>query len=504
MLDYRHNHRVFVTVSCIDLLINNPDFIMSHHVLVVDNDPLQCRSAELSIRQMPLYDVTTLTSGLDAIELLKSTKGTFIDLVLLDLSMPEIDGMEVLRAIKPLRPDLPVIIYTAHGDVKRSVEALKEGAADFVEKQDGPERLKVSIENVLRMHSLEEEVDRLKRVTSGQARFSDITGASEEIRQAKMVAERAAKSNITVLIKGESGVGKELFARAIHGESKRSGKPFIPVNCGAIPENLVESVLFGHEKGAFTGALEKTIGKFREADGGTLFLDEVGELSLDVQVKLLRAIQEGEVEPVGSGKPVSIDVRLISATHRDLEEAVAEGNFREDLYYRLNVFPMTVPSLRERVEDIEALAEYFIDHIAAEENRKISGISQEAKKLLRSYSWPGNVRQLRNAVYRAVVLCDSEILGTDDFTHIIAAVDSYANSHRQPVHVRQPGGDYVIEMMDDREFRPLSEIEQEAISSALKFYEWKISTVARHLGIGRSTLYRKIQEYGLEESGEAA
>ncbi len=468
---------------------------MSIHVLVVDNDPIQSRTAELNLNKLG-YKVTACNSGAEAIGLLLGKKGDEINLVLLDLSMPEISGIDVLRKVTPHRPDIPIIIHTAHGDVQHAVEALQEGAVDFIEKQDGVERLKTCIENVIRINRLQHEVHRLKRSSDGQVHFSDITGSSDAIEKTKTLAERAAQSNIPVLIKGESGVGKELFASAIHGSSARSGKPFIAVNCAAIPENLVESVLFGHEKGSFTGAIEKTIGKFREADGGTLFLDEIGELRLDVQVKLLRALQENEVEPVGAGKPVKVSVRLISATNRNLKDEVAKGSFREDLYYRINVFPFTIPSLKERKGDIIELLEHFADIFSAQENKSIRGISDEATKILCQYSWPGNVRQLENAVYRAVVLCDGNMLGVDDFQHIISAMD---RTHKEAKNAAIPEDGFIALFDEKGEFKNLHDFEGELLQKALGHYKWKISEVSRRLNIGRSTLYRKIEEFGIVE-----
>ncbi len=487
---------------------------MSYHVLVVDNDPLQCRSAQLTIEKMLFYKVSTLTSGQDAIDFLTSDKGKEIDLLLLDLAMPGVDGMEVLKNIKPVRQELPVIIYTAHGDVDVAVKALKDGATDFVEKKDGPERLQVSIENVLRMKKLEGEVSRLRRSKEGQVIFSDIIGDSEAIRETKELATRAASSNIPILIRGASGVGKELFARAIHGNSERAGGPFIAVNCGAIPENLVESVLFGHEKGAFTGAVDKTIGKFREANGGTLFLDEVGELKMDIQVKLLRALQEGEVEPVGASKSEKVDIRLISATNRNLKDEVDSGNFREDLYYRLNVFPLMVPSLKERKEDIAPLLEYFTETIAIDEGKKLHGLTDKAIEMLSRFDWPGNVRQLENAVYRAVVLCDDDRLDVRDFAHVITPQNKEAVAELISEEDLQPVGSsdgqataqetpFSMGLLNpSNQFKSLADVESDVIRQALEYYNWHISQVAKKLKIGRSTLYRKMAEYNIKEPGQ--
>jgi DNA-binding NtrC family response regulator len=330
------------------------------------------------------------------------------------------------------------------------------------------------------------------------------------------LGERAAHSSIPVLIEGESGVGKELVARAIQGGSDRKGKPFVVVNCGAIPENLVESTLFGHEKGSFTGAIDKRIGKFQEADGGTLFLDEIGELPLDIQVKLLRALQEGEIDPVGGKRPVRVDIRLISATNQNLIELVKRGQFREDLFYRLNVFPIGIPPLRARREDIADLARRFAARFAAEEGRNIRGLTAEALSLLTTYDWPGNVRQLENTVFRAVVLADGDELTVAEFPQIAAHVEGFdvrvppAPALSPMVDVPREREILRVEIRDPNvlplvapngEMRKLDDLERETIRFALTHYRGQMSEIARRLGIGRSTLYRKMKEYGLEDSG---
>src|SRR5690606_12997365 len=281
---------------------------------------------------------------------------------------------------------------------------------DFFVKPASPERIVVGIRNALQMGDLSAEVDRLKKHVSARTTFDDLVGTSGPMRLVRRLGERAAQSSIPVLILGESGVGKEVIARAVHGASERAGKPFVAVNCGALPANLVESILFGHEKGAFTGAHDKHLGKFAEANGGTLFLDEIGELPLDMQVKLLRALQEGEIDPVGAKRAVKVDVRIVSATNRDLAEQVREGRFREDLFYRLNVFPIEAPALRERREDIPALVDHFIARFNVEEGKRVAGCTGETLALLCDFDWPGNVRQLENAVYRAIVLADAPFL----------------------------------------------------------------------------------------------
>jgi DNA-binding NtrC family response regulator len=416
-----------------------------------------------------------------------------------------------------------VIVQTAHGGIDNVVTAMRAGAADFVVKPVGAERLAVSLRNALATKALESEIRRIKRSHAGVLTFADIVTRSPRMQTVLRQAEKAAGSAIPVLIEGRSGVGKEMIARAIHGTGERRSKPFVAVNCGAIPENLVESILFGHEKGAFTGATDRHLGKFVEANGGTLFLDEVGELPAAAQVKLLRAIQEGEVEPVGARKPVKVDVRLISATNRDLIADVKDGRFREDLFYRLHVFPISVPSLAERAEDIGELARHFLARFAAEEGKRIGRLDASALALLCGYRWPGNVRQLENAVFRAVVLAEDDELRTVDFPQIAAL------THREPAQEAalvppqsQPGEAFVPRLVEDLgpasgsiapsppqsgttlllldahgEIRPLEEIETDVIRIAIAHYRGQMSEVARRLQIGRSTLYRKLDTLGL-------
>ena len=436
--------------------------------------------------------------------------------------MPDLDGMGVLARMRQRDIAVPAIVQTAHGSIEAVISAMRAGAIDFVVKPVGAERLQVSIKNALRVDALEDELRRATRRNAGELGFRDIVSRAESMARTVRLAERAAKSNIPVLIEGESGVGKELMARAIQGSSERRGKPFVTVNCGALPETLVESILFGHEKGSFTGATEKHVGKFAEANGGTLFLDEIGELSLDAQVKLLRALQEGEIDPVGSRRPVKVDVRVVSATNQDLIELVKAGRFREDLFYRLNVFPISLPPLRARACDVPDLAMRFLARFCAEEGKRIRGISAEALALLSAYDWPGNVRQLENAVFRAVVLADKDELTTAEFPQIAAQVEGFdvrippapppvandparsALSRPTAIETRDPLALRLIN--DSGDVRTLEEIEAESIRFALAHYRGQMSQVARKLGIGRSTLYRKMKDSGIAEDiiGDAA
>jgi DNA-binding NtrC family response regulator len=390
---------------------------MSCTILIVDDDPVQRRLLEALVRRFG-YAVETVESGELALARIEPAQTPPIDLMILDLVMPDLDGMAVLTRLKEAARKVPTIVQTAHGSIEAVISAMRAGALDFVVKPVGAERLQVSIKNALRVDALEDEIRRMNRQAGGSLSLRDLASKSEDMERVIRLGERSAKSNIPVLLEGESGVGKELIARAIQGASDRRGRPFVTVNCGALPENLIESILFGHEKGAFTGATEKHAGKFVEANGGTLFLDEIGELPLEAQVKLLRALQEGEVDPIGGKRPVKVDIRLISATNQNLIELVKRGVFREDLYYRLNVFPITVPPLRQRREDISDLARRFAARFAAEEGKRIRGLSAEALALLSTYNWPGNVRQLENAVFRAVVLADHDELTVAEFPQI--------------------------------------------------------------------------------------
>ena len=491
---------------------------MAALILVVDDDPIQRRLLEAMARRFG-YDVETVDSGEAALARLQATDRPPVSLLVLDLVMPDLDGMGVLARMRQHDLAIPAIVQTAHGSIEAVISAMRAGAIDFVVKPVGAERLQVSIKNALRVDALEDELRRATRRSAGELGFRDIVSQAESMVRTVRLAERAAKSNIPILIEGESGVGKELIARAIQGSSERRGKPFVTVNCGALPETLVESILFGHEKGSFTGATEKHVGKFAEANGGTLFLDEIGELSLDAQVKLLRALQEGEIDPIGARRSVRVDVRLISATNQNLIELVKAGRFREDLFYRLNVFPISIPPLRARACDVPVLALRFLARFCAEEGKRIRGISAEALALLAAYDWPGNVRQLENAVFRAVVLADKDELTTAEFPQIAAQVKGFevrippapppvaadpAPFSPMTIEARDP---LMLRLINDNgDVRTLADIEGESIRFALAHYRGQMSLVARKLGIGRSTLYRKMKDGGLAEDvpGDAA
>jgi len=483
---------------------------MTKTVLVVDDDPTQRRLIQ-AVLEREGFAVDHAENGDQAIARLGS--GATVDVILLDLVMPGLSGQDTLKELRARGHGQPVIVITAKGGIDTVVEAMQAGAVDFFVKPASPERIIVSIRNALSMGALKGEVDRLKKRTQGRTTFDDLIGSSAPMTMVKRLGERAAKSSIPILITGESGVGKEVIARAVHGSSERAGKPFVAVNCGAIPENLVESILFGHEKGSFTGASDKHLGKFQEANGGTLFLDEVGELPLDVQVKLLRALQESEIDPIGAKRSIKVDVRIVSATNRDLAQAVKEGRFREDLFYRLNVFPIEAPALRERAGDVPALVDAFVRRFNVEEGKSVVGASGETMAFLAAYEWPGNVRQLENAVYRAIVLADSPYLQPYDFPAIsgVAApppeAAAPAPAPRMAATPPTPAElmaempkDAPVRILDARgHLRTLEEIERDLIQLAIEIYAGHMSEVARRLGIGRSTLYRKVREQGLDE-----
>ena len=479
---------------------------MAKTILICDDDPTQRRLIQ-AVLEREGFAVLHAENGSQAIDRLTTTTG--IDAVILDLVMPGQSGIDTLKEIRAHGIRVPVVVLTASGGIDTVVKAMQAGAQDFFIKPASPERILVSVRNALQMGDLNAEVARLKKHATNRTSFDDLIGTSSAMMMVRRLGERAAKSSIPVLILGESGVGKELIARAIQGSSDRAGKPFVAVNCGALPENLVESILFGHEKGSFTGASDKHLGKFQEANGGTLFLDEVGELPLDMQVKLLRALQEGEIDPVGSKRPVKVDVRIISATNRNLADQVKAGLFREDLFYRLNVFPIEAPSLRERRDDIPALVDHFVRRFNIEEGKRVTGVAADAMQLLATFDWPGNVRQLENTVYRAIVLADSPHLQAFDFPAISGVVAP------APVAASLPGAPRIVEehhealealhqdspvrILDEAgHLRKLEDIERDLIEHAIGVYAGHMSEVARRLGIGRSTLYRKVRDCGLE------
>src|SRR5688572_12007196 len=403
---------------------------MAGSILIVDDDPVQRRLLEAAIIKSG-YGALSADSGEAGLAALEGSAGGAVAAIILDLVMPGLDGIGVLKAMRERDISIPVIVQTAQGGIDTVVQAMRQGAFDFVVKPASPERLRAAITNALKVEALEASAKRTQK-KSGVITFKDIVTKSPAMDKVIRLAQKAAASNIPILIEGESGVGKELVARAIQGSGERRSRPFVTVNCGAIPDNLVESILFGHERGSFTGATEKHVGKFVEAHSGTLFLDEIGDLPLDVQVKLLRAVQDGEVDPVGGKSTMKVDIRLISATHRDLLQQVKDGAFREDLFYRLNVYPIVVPPLRDRRADIAHLVRHFMARVISGKGSppRINAISESALAMLEAYDWPGNIRQLENAVFRASVLCDGDVLTEEEFPQIRAQVEGSVDLDR--------------------------------------------------------------------------
>ncbi|HNY89916.1 MAG TPA: sigma-54 dependent transcriptional regulator [bacterium] len=448
------------------------------NILIVDDDKNICKMIEASLRKEKRYEIETALSGEACLRLIKENPP---DLVLLDIQMPGIDGIETLHRIREENPYIPVIMMTAHGTIERAVSSMKAGAYDFLTKPFARDRLLVTVNNALMNSSLRREVDELRSELKSKYAFANIIGQSGVMQDVFRAVEKVFNSNVTVLIQGESGTGKELIARAIHYHSTmRAGKPFVAVNCSALPESLLESELFGHEKGSFTGAVGRRIGKFEQANGGTIFLDEIGLMTPATQSKLLRVLQEREFERVGGNELVKVDVRIISATNKDLEDEMKKGEFREDLYYRISVFPIKLPPLRERREDIPLLAGHFLQKYAKQEGKSIEGITPDALDLMMAYHWPGNVRELENAMERAMVLASGPEIGAKDL----------------PAAVRSLGEKRIYES-DNTLASWIEKLEEEALRQALLECEGNISQTAKKLGIGRATIYRKAKKYGL-------
>ena len=426
--------------------------------------------------------VEAVANGRQAIEKIERD---FFDIAFLDYKMPELDGLQTLREIRKRLPDLPVVMMTAYGTVETAVASMKEGALDYLTKPIDLEELLLIIQKVLERSTLIRENKDLKTRLQERYTFQNIIYGSPKMEEVMGLIARVAPSQATVLIRGESGAGKELIANAIHYASTRSEKPFVKMSCSAIPETLLESELFGHEKGAFTGAIQKRIGRFEEADSGTLFLDEIGELSPSTQVKLLRILQEKEFQRLGSNLNLRTDVRIITATHRNLEEAMRKGLFREDLYYRLNVISIHLPPLRERKEDIPLLIDHFLKKYSELNQKKIQDLSKEARILLLRHSYPGNVRELENLIERAVVLCRGEVITTKDL----------------PFHLQEGPSEKQWEVSGKTKTLPdsLEEIERDLIVKALHQHQGVQTRAAESLGISERVLRYKIKKYGIRQ-----
>ncbi len=456
-----------------------------HTVLIVDDEEKILASLS-SLLERSAYKVLVTREGGQALPLIEQNN---VDIVILDLVMPEANGMNILKQILEQRPALPVIMLTGHGTISKAVEATKAGAFDFLEKPVESEKILISIENGLEKRRLEKERQFLLQNALDRYRM---VGVSKAMKSVFGLIEKAAPADSRILITGESGAGKELVARAIHLRSARAARPFMTVNCAAIPDDLIESELFGHEKGSFTGAVQKQIGKFEQADGGTIFLDEIGDMSLRVQAKMLRAIEDMQIERVGGQGPLRVDARIIAASNKDLKKAVKEKAFREDLFFRLSVINIPVPPLRERREDIPALADYFIQIICEERKRPPLRFQTSALETLISYDWPGNVRELRNLIEKIIVLSPSEVITKDELAAFMN--DSYLGGNGGRVH--SLGGS---EVLSATLASVRAKAEREALLAKLLSNGWDYEQTAKDLDISRATLFNKLREFSIKK-----
>ena len=448
------------------------------HILVVDDEE-NIRKSLVGILQDEGFTTTVAENGETGLEKMRTDSP---DLVLLDIWMPVLDGIETLRRIRDEYPEQMVIMMSGHGTIETAVKATRLGAFDFIEKPLSLEKVLHSVEQAMKVGQIVEENRTLK---ASIAKEHEMIGSSEPILELKNQIELAAPTSGWVLITGENGTGKELVARSIHSLSQRISKPFIEVNCAAIPEELIESELFGHEKGAFTGATTQRKGKFDLANEGTLFLDEIGDMSLKTQAKILRILQEKKFERVGGSRTIEVDVRVIAATNKDLETEIREGNFREDLFYRLNVLPFHVPPLRQRIADIIPLAEHFLHFFCQQEGRPAKSLTDDAIEALCAYSWPGNVRELKNIIERMVIMTLEEVIRTEHLPSGIAYINPTAPS--------VPAQEYPDSLKESRDI-----FEREFLTQKLEVNNWNVSKTAEMIDIERSNLHRKIKAYGIE------
>jgi len=430
------------------------------------------------------YEVLTARGAQEALEIQKSSD---LDLILTDMKMPAMDGIELLEKIKAMDQGLPVIMMTAHGTIDKAVEAMQKGAYSYILKPFDNERLIIYVKKAVAMYQVVKENRRLRDAVESQYRFGNFIGKSKPIRDVFEMIRKVAPSNATVLVEGESGTGKELVANSIHFNSSRRDKPFIAVNCSALAENLLESELFGHEKGAFTGAVAKKKGRFELADSGTLFLDEIGELSQNLQVKLLRVLQEKTFERVGGTRPIVVDIRVIAATNKNLKEEMINGRFREDLFYRLNVVRILLPPLKHRIEDIRLLVNHFIEKYASERkvDLPVKGVDQEVDRLFFDYSWPGNVRELENLIERVMILCPNDTIRVSDLPM------GFRDNVHNALHLEGIPSDATL-------YETLATIEKAMIERALEMADNVQAHAAAMLGIGKSGLNQKIKKYNLD------
>ena len=455
----------------------------SCQILLIDDED-DIRETLTTLLNMNGYTVTALPDGPSAIEEVKKEK---YQMVITDLMLPEMNGIDIIKNIKEVDPDIQCIVITGYATVSTAVEAMKAGAFDYLMKPFNSSEIMMLIKRALEFQELHAENQQLKKNLESKYRFENLIGNSEGIKKVCSLIEKVAETDSTILILGESGTGKELVARTIHYNSHRKNRPLIPINCGAIPENLLESELFGHEKGAFTGASSTRIGRFELADSGSIFLDEIGEMSPALQVKLLRILQQREFERVGGTKTIKVDVRIIAATNIDLEKAVQIGKFREDLYYRINVIPIVIPPLRERIEDILLLAEYFLEYFNRTKKKSIKGFSQEAMNLLINYRWPGNIRELENLIERLVILKGDGIVYPEDLPDKVRII----RFEEGIIPLTIPDGG--INLKD-----VVEEFENNLIAQALQKAQGVKNRAAQLLSLNRTTLVEKLKKKKLD------
>jgi DNA-binding NtrC family response regulator len=454
---------------------------MKARVLIVDDDTSMCELLAEGLGQQG-YDARWKASPHEALAEIEERN---FDVVLTDINMRDMNGLELCQRATEAHPELPVIVITAFGSMETAVQAIRAGAYDFITKPFDIDVVAIAIERAVKHGVLTREVQRLQKVVDESRRFDELLGASPAMKEVYDLLERVAESESTVLVSGESGTGKELVARALHRRSKRSAGPFVAINCAAMPEHLLESELFGHTKGAFTDARTARPGLFVQAKGGTIFLDEIGDMPLGLQPKLLRALQERTVRPVGGDHEMPIDVRVVAASNRDLETAIEERKFREDLYYRINVIHVELPPLRARGADVLLLAQHYLEHFAAQSQKDVRSLDPEAAERLSAYSWPGNVRELANCLERAVALTRNESIGNADLPEKIR---NYRTSH------------VLVAASDPSELVPLEEVEKRYILRVLEAVGGNKTLAAQVLGLDRKTLYRKLDRYGTDRS----
>ena len=455
---------------------------MSKLVFIVDDEPAIAKLLTYWVKDKWSYDVRVFSNGEDALRNLNCKP----DAILLDIMLPGLDGLEALKRIKQTDEHLPVIILSAQGSIEVAVEALRFGAFDYFPKPIDQQRLEPAIKNAIKSYDLTRELQNLRENVKREYSFDNIVSADGKMQDVFKLVTKVLNNDITVLIYGESGTGKELIARAVHYNGKRKDKPFVVVNCASIPRELLESELFGHEKGSFTGAHQRKLGKFELANEGTIFLDEVGELEMLLQAKLLRVIQQKEFERVGGTELIKTDVRIISATNRDLKQAVEKREFREDLYYRLNSFPISIPPLRQRKGDILIIAEHFLNTLNIKLNKNVKGFTKRALKLVYDYNWPGNVREMENTIERCMIISENNMIDIEDLPpHIRAAENNN--------HVELNGA-----LFSDELIIPFERIKEEAIRHALKVTKGNIVEAAKKLQLGRATIYRLMEKYNIE------